>query len=223
MEETDSSKLFSSDLLNVMMNYCKRGGSIILFTDMADYYSELSFITDGNALFYIQDGNFIRPYNVPSDFWGDGCLYVNTNDWITYLQECVAKAKSISWWWRYWPGTFMGSSADTILTVNNQSYALKEDTGKDYLFYIESMGVWAKGSEINYVYQGILYARMDMPEYICWQFPYAWKTINTIADLLNPYWNPGYTLPTNNELLFTYMGYLYYGAPKELPVPILML
>jgi RHS repeat-associated protein len=100
---------------------------------------------------------------------------------------------------------------DTRITDNGVELFLhgKGSAEADW-FFIEPLGIEVQGYELNYFGQGMLYARQGLPAATCIALPTAWKYANMIADMINPWWNPGYAPPTEYELRFVYYGYWYY-------------
>ncbi len=139
---------------------------------------------------------------------------ISTDEWNTYVQSVVKQANDLTEWegvypWTYW--TFDTKIADDGINYEWGDY-------KNHWFYIEQFGLLAQGYELNYFGQGALYARMKLDESKCYQFPYAWKIFSWAFNRGN-----GYTLPTKNELIFTYYGYYYYGGPKLTLPPVIII
>jgi hypothetical protein len=78
------------------------------------------------------------------------------------------------------------------------------------------MDILAKGHEINYVGQGMLYARMGFHENFNLRLLYGWKTGNMVLDRLIPGRPNIYKLPTPKERFFLFLGYYYYGEPTSI-------
>ncbi len=134
------------------------------------------------------------------EFYGEPVTIITESAWESYMQGIREKTRGFN--------LIDAPTADTYLGSN----VLDNDHS---LYYIEILGVAARGTEINYTGEGMLFAKMRWPLFGAKAMQFGWKVIN--KPFCNEWWKvpqmkdrEPYKLPTKGEKFSLRYGYEHY-------------
>jgi hypothetical protein len=130
-----------------------------------------------------------------------GVNLIHVDEWEEYKSGVCKEVKA------FWPiSVWRALIYDTSLPGYGSLY------NNHSRFYLQSLNMFAKGYEINYVGQGMLYHRLWVTgKWANTVFPNVWKGAN--IPIQNKWFSVTgqvYHMPTDNEKIFTDYGYRHY-------------
>ena len=140
-----------------------------------------------------------------SSILNEDAVRISKKDWKEYISGVYRDVQDVDWLWE--AATFDTKLKGASLYNDHTSY------------YIESLGRYAKGYEINYIGQGMLYRHLTDFGWLCHVLPYGWKAAGWVADKVTFHraFQNRYHLPTANEKFFVKYGWEAYRWEQTTP------